>query len=399
MLFGGETEVEVLQGKVRGRTPQTEMVISAGQKGLVRDGQNPIVAVKDPLVQEAIQMYRWIEEEKAAGNPVKNATIFVAALDEEQAVRSAILVAYSNDGSEATSTIPMGPVTALKDLRIYDFEGNLLRYDTKTYYENSLTYLVHLPNPIEPGETIGYIAVSPSIERLYWLSKGPVWSVTAMTDFALKPMLCLGKIILPKSAILLGAYPEALLTDTVEDRIALTFRIEEAGNTKMAFSFLWPNKDGTTLENVPPEMRGLQDPQQARIIKNARKEMSRIIDGQRFSDHSTPMNSFLSGVSDLFHDLDKTAQTAFSDPLVKKASKGGLEQVKEFMIQVRNELVHTDLHSCSLPPAEPKQGDITWIKFKHKGTFKSTYTAEYIYMDSGQWKFHASDLLSPPSSK
>src|SRR4030066_205147 len=96
LLLGGETEIEVLQGKVHGRTPQTEMVISAGQKGLVREGQEPIIAVNDPLVQQAIQMYDWIEEERKSGKPVENASVLVIALDDEQVVRFAILVEYIN---------------------------------------------------------------------------------------------------------------------------------------------------------------------------------------------------------------------------------------------------------------------------------------------------------------
>ena len=75
MLLSDETEIEVLQGKVRGRTPQTEMMISAGQKGLIKEGQEPIIAVNDPLVQQAIHMYRWIEEERKSGHSVEDATI------------------------------------------------------------------------------------------------------------------------------------------------------------------------------------------------------------------------------------------------------------------------------------------------------------------------------------
>lgn len=398
VLKGGETEVEVLQGKVKGRTPQTEMVISAGQKGLLREGQKPIVAVNDPLVQETIQLYRWVEEEREFGKSVENASIWVAAIDEEQALRTANLVEYTHDGSEATSVIQVGPISTYKDLRIYDFEGNLLDYDVKPNSEHTATYSIHLPNRIEPGEKIRYITVSPSLKRMFWLSEGPVWSSVMGNSGGPKGKLFLYRIILPKSAILLRTYPEVLLTNKVEDRIALTFRksIEDSRDSRLAISFLWPDKDGTSLEDVPPEMRGLQDPQQARIVQEGRKQMARIMDGQRFKDDSTPANSLLSGISALFHDLDKNWEMLFSVPFFKKAFGGNLEYAKEVLTQYKKELIHLDVHSCSLPPVEPKQGDTAWVKIKFKGTFKSIGTAEFVYMDGSLWTLQSADFINPP---
>ena len=396
MLFGGETEIEVIQGKVRGRTPQTEMVISAGQKGLVKEGQKPIVAVNDPLVQETVQLYRWVEEERKSGRSIENASIWAAALDEEQVLRTANLVEYTHDGSEAKSVIQVGPMSTYKDLRIYDFDGNLLDYEVKPNSEHSTTYSIHLPNPIEPGEKIRYITVSPSLERIFWLSEGPVWSLVSNSSGSSKGKLFLYKIILPESAILLGTYPEVLITDKVEDRIALTFRrfIEDSRNSTLAISFLWPDKDGTSLEDIPPEMRGLEDPQQARIIQEGRKQMARIMDGQRFADESTPMNVLLSGVSILIHDLDKAAILGAADhPFIKIVFKGDLERAIETFAEYKTSVVNdVDIHSCSLPPAEPKQGDTAWIKFKFKGTFKSVATAEFVYMGGGRWVFQGGDF-------
>lgn len=401
-LWGDETEIEVLQGKVRGRTGQTEMMISAGQKGLVREGQEPIVAVNEPLVQQAIQMYHWIEEERHSGKSMQDATVFVGALDDDQVVRLAALVESTNDGSEPKSVIQVGPYTAVKDLRIYDFEGHLLDYEERAHSELVATYFIHLPKPIEPGEKIRYITVSPSFKRIFWLTEGPVWSIYWNNEVRSKHKLFLYKIILPKSAILLKTYPEVLLTDEVEGRIALTFRTfsgETTGYSRLAFSFLWPDKDGTSLEDVPPEMRGVQDPQQADLIREANMQMARIIDGQRFADASTPLNAMLSSVSDLFHDLDATVETTLANPTVKNAFSDQLEQVRKLLTQYRDELVHLDLHSCSPGSAEPKPGEKVWIKLKHKGTFKPIVTAEYIYTGDGQWSFHGGDFFTLPSAQ
>ena len=117
VLMGGETEVEVLQGEVRGRTSQTEMIISAGKKVLLREGNEPIIAVNDPLVLKAIELYRWVEQERQAGHAVEDATILVAAIDDEQAVRFAILEEKINDGSEAKSVIQLGPMSTFKEVK------------------------------------------------------------------------------------------------------------------------------------------------------------------------------------------------------------------------------------------------------------------------------------------
>lgn len=395
-LWAGETEVEVLQGKVRGQTAQTGMVISAGQKGVIKEGQEPIIAVNDPLVQKAVELYRWVEEERQAGHAVDDASILVAAIDDEQVMRVASLQEKINTGSEAKVAIQLGPMSTFKDLKFYDFEGNLLGCEVKPISEFMATYFIHLPEPIEPGQKIRYITVSPSIKHVVWINKGPIWSTFFDDGCDSKPKLFLYHIILPQSAILLKTHPDVLLTDQIEDRIALTFRRfidDPTRKIRFTLSFLWPDKDGSSLDDVPPEMRGLIDPQQGCLIRESNRHMARIIEGQRFADCSTPMNAFLSGVSDLMHDLDKIAELQFANPIVKKSFNGDLEKVKQFLAAYRNELFKVDLHSCGEAPAEPTPGQTAWIKFALKGSFKPIATAIYIYQEDGQWAFHGGDFL------
>ena len=400
-LQGDETEIEVLQGKVRGRTPQTEMMISAGQKGLIKEGQEPIIAVNDPLVHKAIELYRWVEQERQAGHAVEETEIMVAALDDEQVMRVASLNEKINDGSETKSVIQLGPMSIFEDLKVYDFEGNLLDYEFKPVSEYAATHFIHLHKPVEPGQKIRYIAVSPSIKHLFWQTQGPIWSTIFNDRSDANAKLFLYHIILPKSAILLSSFPEVLLTDKIEDRIALTFRhlLEPSSNMCLAFSFLWPDKDGTTMDDVPPEMRGLRDPEQERIIQEAHKQWDRIIDGQRFTDLSTPMNSLLSVVSFIMHDLDKIERLGDSVNLfIKKTFGGDLEYSIGQFAQYRKQVSHAEIHSCSSVPDEPKQGETAWIKLKHKGTFNPAGTLEFAYMGNGQWLLQGVDVLTPLES-
>jgi len=398
IVLGGETEVEVLQGKVRGRTAQTVVTISAGQKGLVREGQKPIIAVNDPLVLKAIELYRWVEQERQAGHAVEEAEILVAAIDDEQVMRCASITEKINNGSETKSVLQLGPMSIFRDFKVYDFQGNLLDYEVKPISEYVATYFVHLHKPIEPGQKIRYITVSPSIKHLFWSTKGPVWSTILTDRIDANAKLFLYHVILPESAILLSAFPEVLLTDEVEDRIALTFRhlLEPSGNMCLAFSFLWPDKDGTTMDDVPPEMRGLRDPEQDRIIQEANKQWDRIIDGQRFADLSTPMNSLLSVVSLIKHDLDKIETLGGAvNQFIKKAFGGDLEYAIGQFTQYKKSVSHGEVHSYSSLPDEPKQGETAWIKLKHKGTFKPAGTLEFAYMGSGQWLFQGADVVTP----
>jgi hypothetical protein len=398
-LLGGETEVEVLKGKVRGRTSQTELIISAGKEVLLREGHEPIIAVNDPLVLKAIELYRWVEQEKQAGHAVEDATILVAAIDDEQVVRFAILEEKINDGSEAKSVIQLGPMSTFKEVKFYDFEGNLLDYEVKPVTEHSATYLLHLDKPIESGQKIHYITVSPSLKHFFWTTQEPVWSTVFGNACDSKPTLFLYHIILPKSAILLSAYPTVLLTDEIENRIALTFRhfIEDPSNQlSLGISFLWPDKNGTTMDDVPPEMRGIQDSNQARIIQEANKQLAQIIDGQRFTDLSTPVKSTLSFFSLVSHDLDKieTLGGAFK-PFIKKAFKGDLKHALEQLNVGKHLLPHYEIHSSSPLPDEPKQTDTAWVKIKHKGIVEPVATVEFAYMGNGQWLLQGVDTVTP----
>jgi hypothetical protein len=399
VLIGGETEVEVLQGKVRGRTSQTEMIISAGKKVLLREGHQPIIAVNDPLVLKAIELYRWVEQERQAGHAVEDATILVAAIDDEQAVRFGILEEKINDGSEAKSVIQLGPMSTFKDVKFYDFEGNLLDFEVKPLTKHSATYSVHLHKPVELGQKIRYITVSQSLEHIYWITQGPTWSTIFANACDSKPTLFLYHIVLPESAILLSAYPTALLTDEIENRIALTFRhfIEDPLNSlSLGISFLWPDKDGTTMDDVTLKMRGIMDPKQARIIQEANRQLARIADGQRFSDLSTPMNSILSFFSLISHDLDKI-ETPGGDLnlFIKKEFKGNLKYARERCTLYEKYLPYVEVHSYSPLPNEPRQADTAWVKLKHKGVIKPIATVECVYTENYQWLIQGIDIVTP----
>ena len=62
---------------------------------------------------------------------MEEAKIMVAAIDDEQALRTATLIERINYGSEIKSVIQLGPMSIYEDLKIYYFEGNLLDFEVK----------------------------------------------------------------------------------------------------------------------------------------------------------------------------------------------------------------------------------------------------------------------------
>ena len=68
VTFAQKTEVSVRQGKVRAETDTAKVVnIDAGQKAVLKKNANPLVTVDSPLVHDALELYKLVEEEKEHG--------------------------------------------------------------------------------------------------------------------------------------------------------------------------------------------------------------------------------------------------------------------------------------------------------------------------------------------
>jgi hypothetical protein len=385
-LAESKTEVVVQRGTVKTQTAQGERVVNAGQKSVLAEGQKPLVAVNDPLVQEVIQMYRWVEEEKRAGlRPVETVHVAVQSLDESNLWRYSSLNEWTNQTSEKLDVITIGPMTTLDNLKVYDLDGNELTYETISDGINVSRYTLHFPRPIEPNRKGGFILSSKNYNRAYWASKGPVWTI----NFASGPQqifLQYTKIILPKSAILLSAYPNYVTIDKVEDRIALTFRDYKQGQLAVMqqVSFLWPDQDGATMQDVPLELRGLADPDQLRLAQAYSDGVASILAGKRVNDASTPMNSALSAISFIVHDLDKLDTLGNSVPFIKALFGNDMTAAKIGLTQAREGLHMVEFHSGGVIPADSKNGTIVPIVLKLKGTVTPYMVVEFT-KEGEQW--------------
>jgi hypothetical protein len=387
VCFSAETEVQVLKGKVRAKTPDQQVDISVGQKGVLAEGQKLLVTVNDPIVQQVIEMYRWAEEEKKAGlTPIESVYIAVQSLDQEDVWQYSALMEWPNTSSKKLDVITVGPMTTMDNLQIYDTQGRVLTYETKEEGSRTSRYTIHFPDSIEPNQKISYIVTSKNYNRVYWQSKGPVWTINFGTGIPSVNRLQYIKIILPKSAILLSAFPTYIVTDKVDDRIALTFRDygkSLTGSMQQA-TFLWPDKDGTTLQDVPARVRGIVDPNEIQMAQAFRRGVTSILAGQRIMDTSSPMNSLLTLASFVYNDMDKLDTLWDTLPFLKSLFGDDLTKAKADLARDRDYIHIADYYDGGMIPKDAKEGTMVPITLKLKGTITPYLKMELVYR-GGQW--------------
>lgn len=381
ITYGSKTEVRVQKGKVIAQTASDTVTVDAGRKVVLSQDKELLVTVDDVLVQEVIKMYGWVEEEKAAGlYPIESVHIAVQSLDAEDVWRYSSLMEWTNRGTEVLSVIKLGYITTMDNPRFYDLKGNLLNYETESS-GGATRYSLQFPETIEPGQKVSFIVVSKNYNRLWWASKSPIW--TPIFQFnSQKPLLHLAKIVLPKSAILLGSHPKAFLTDMVEDRVALTFRdyIKDTRGSKVTVSFLWPDKDGTDLKDVPPGIRGLRDRRDVKLAKHYRDTLARILSGEKFHDMSTPLNSLLTYYYYLINE-DPEGLRLVAIPF----KDDDQEKLKNEMAAYKEYVVHfLDFFNTAPFPDDPQPDTIHSVQLSLKGTFFPAVTVDIIYKD-GRW--------------
>ena len=187
ITYGQKTKVSVQKGKVAAQTESGTVTVNAGQKTILTQDKEPLVIVDDVLVQEIIKMYGWVEQEKAAGlYPIESVIIAVHSLDAEDVWRYSSLMEWTNQESKTLNVVKLGPTSTMDDPRFYDLKGNLLDFEAESF-GSSTRYSLQFIEAIEPGQKVSFIVVSKNYNRLYWNSKGPIWT-TGVQFNTKKPM-------------------------------------------------------------------------------------------------------------------------------------------------------------------------------------------------------------------
>ena len=262
IAFGQKTEVSVQKGKVIAETGTTSVAVEAGRKAVLAPDKNPMVSVDNPLVDDALKLYKLIEAEKEHSDlKIDSAFILVGKADDEE-ILGALLYEFPNHGSEATNVLTLGPASIMEGLQVYDLNGNLCQLDVKLVNETTAFYSIHFSEQVQPGEHFKFIGVVDLENMPTFPGGAPAYGKEGPLRYfrtvnGVSNCLNYFRYILPESAILIDSNREIIATDTVDGRVAVTMRnyTGEYADGLCTISFLWPDKDGTTLADIPTKAR------------------------------------------------------------------------------------------------------------------------------------------------
>ena len=295
IVLGQKTEVSVKKGKVIAETEAASVAIDAGRKAILSPDKNPTVTVDDPLVDDVMEIYKWIEAEKQAQREkIDTSSIQVIKIENEHLFTIAYYAEIQNQKSEPSDTCVIEGVSILDEPRYYDLQGNLLRFDLEKINATRGTYTVSYPYTVGPGQNFKCICVSKITPDEGVLKEGPLRHIQA--GWSVPNCLNYFRFILPASAIFVDSSRPVTIMDNVDGRVALTIRSYTGpfGDGMYHIAFLWPDKDGTTFADLPPQYRGLRDPSEEDVVKEGRRRTAQILAGGTYRGQQTPLETLLS---------------------------------------------------------------------------------------------------------
>jgi hypothetical protein len=386
ITFAQKTEVSVRKGKVIAETPAASVAVEAGRKAILSPDKNPIVTVNDPLVDDVMEIYKWVEAEKQAQREtIDGSGIQILQIDDERLIKCAWLSEWINSSAKAMKDIKRGPVTVLKEPKYYDMLGNIIPFDLEKIDARSGIYMLHLSKAIQPGEQIKFIGVS-ELENAVFSKDGPLWIL--QLNYGSSPNnLVYYRFILPESAIFVDSSQPATMIDCVDGRVAVTIRLYTgAGNEGVTIAYLWPDKDGTTIADIPPQYRGLRDPAEQEIVEEGRLEAAKILAGATYEQQNTPLQTLLSLYSAANH-KDSEQFLNLISPDLREYVAGQMDQV----MGMAGQIVNFQFLGTPEWPDETENGYEHPIYLCREGSLICEATLVMVYQD-GEWYLKGLDL-------
>jgi len=374
-----KTEVRVRKGKVIAETQTASIDVEAGRKAILLPDRNPSVTIDNPLVVDVMKIYKWVEAEKQAQRErIDGSGIQILQIDDERLIKVAWLSEVIHSGTEAIKEIKRGPTTILKEPKYYDMEGNLIPFDLEKINARTGTYTLYLPKLIQPGEQIKFIGVS-ELDNAVFSKDGPLWILRV--NYGSSPNnLVYYRFILPESAIFVDSSQPAMMIDNVDGRVAATIRIYTgSGGVGVTIAYLWPDKDGTTVADIPPQYRGLRNQAEQEIVQEGRLEAAKILSGATYEEQNTPLQTLLSLYSAATH-MDSEHFLNLISPNLRELAADEMDQIMGLAGQVVN---YGFLGSPEWP-GEPENGYEHPIYLCREGSLICEATIVMVYQD-GKW--------------
>ena len=390
VTFAQKTEVSVRQGKVRAETDTAKVVnIDAGQKAVLKKNANPLVTVDSPLVHDALELYKLVEEEKEHGElNIDSVCIMVGKADKDGVV-GAIYFEVPNPMPKATNVMTIPYSSTLGDFRVYDLSGNLCKVEEESLGNFAFAYSIHLSEQVQPGEHFKFIGVTSLNEMPVFPGGAPVaWKEGPLAYFRVCPgepnALQYFRFILPASAILVDANREIVATDTVDGNLAVTMRNYTGpySDAMCMIALLDPDEDGTTLADIPGKYRGLRSKLDKENSEIYQREMHKIRAGIKYTDQSTPVAAMLT----IF------GSAVCMDTDLYAAVKYTVQAPDKIQWYVENSKYFSDkLDFLSTPqwPDNPGNGYVHPVYFSRKGSLIDEIISPMVYED-GKWYVHDS---------
>ena len=381
-----KTEVRVRKGKVIAETQTASINIEAGRKAILSPDKNPIVAVDNSLVDDAMEIYKWIEAEKQAQREqIDSTTILIYEVENEHRFKLAGLQERPNSKSEPSNVCQiMTSGEFFEGTRFYDMQGNLLSYDREQINASRSDFFVQFRRAVEPGEKFRYIAVAEMGDSGQLWKEGPLWHLQGGGS----AVNCLNyyRVVLPTSAIFVDSSRPVTATDTVDGKLAVTCRVLGGpGDNSIHIAFLWPDKDGTTLADLPPQYRGLRDLSEEEVVQEGRRRTAEILAGQTYGDQNSPLATLLSLYSAAVH-KDGTQFLEIIAPSLREIAAGQMDQ----MLVMASLIADYEFLGTPVWPDEPGNGYKHPVYLCREGSMLCEATIIMVCQD-GKWYLEGLD--------
>ena len=384
IVVGQKTEVSVQKGKVIAETATASVAVEAGRKTVLTPDEKPTVTVDNPMVDDALKLYKLVEAERERGD-LKIESVFIAVANADgEGIMGAIYIEFPNYKPEATNVLTIGQASIIEDIKVYDMKGNLCRVDEKKVNETAAYYIIHTNEEVQPGEHFRLIAMvdlekmplSPGGTPAY-SQEGPLWHFRTING---SPN-CLNyfRFILPESAILVDCNREIVGTDTVDGRLAVTMRNYTGpyADGWCMISFLWPDEDGTSLADIPDEYHGMRNKRDEENSKIYNQEKDKILAGIEYEDQSTPLAALLTCFgSGVLKDTNLYAKS--------KHFTQSPEKVRGYVEQTGYWADKFDVLYTPKWPENPGNGYVHPIYLSRKGSMICEFMQPIVYED-GKW--------------
>ncbi len=378
------TEVSVQQGKVIAETNQATVEVEAGRKAVLSASGQPAVSVDNPFVSNAMSMYKLVETEKARSDRKIDSVFIMVGSGDENGVRGALYFELPHWGAAPADSLTLPSVSIIPDLEVYDLNGNRLTLDTRLISDTTAAYTIHFKESVPVGGHFKFIGVAnledipliPGGAPAYY-KEGPVWYFRTMNS--VQNCLNYFRLILPASAILLDTNQQVIGTDMIDGRLAVTLRnyTGEYADGTCLIAFLWPDRDGTDLTDIPEKYLGLRDARNREIADMYQRELNKIRAGQRFFDQKTPVSALLSIFCAATHQNLNDYRSLMYQALAD-------EQAETYLKQSAYYANVMTLLSSPPWPKNPENGYVHPVYLRRHDSLIHEFTILTVYRD-GKW--------------